>query len=60
MIATEQQPRGRPLGPPKKRVNVTLEPHVLDAVRALAAQERREFSAQVQLMLERQLDVERQ
>jgi hypothetical protein len=37
------------------RVNIVIELDVLRAVRELAAQERRPFSAQVQLMLEHQL-----
>ena len=39
----------------KQRVNVTLEPQVIQAVRDLAARERRSFSAQMQLLIEQAL-----
>ena len=44
-----------PMSTNKQRVNVTLDPQVIQAVRDLAARERRGFSAQVQLLLEQAL-----
>lgn len=39
----------------KLRVNVTLPPVLIDEVKTMARRERRSFSSQVQLLLERQL-----
>jgi hypothetical protein len=43
----------------RQRVNITISPDLLHQVRQLAEEERRSFSAQVAVLLERALDTQR-